>query len=85
MEKKKHKPLRMCVSCRLMKEKGELIKLTKTCGGEIVIGVQQDGRGAYVCKSLECIEKAEKKRQLQRALKSEISGEIYQSLKGLCE
>ena len=80
-------PMRMCVACRQMKPKLELIRVVKTPEGEIVAaaGSKLNGRGAYICKDKACIEKAEKAGALSRALETTVSKEVYESLKKGCE
>ncbi|MDD7740018.1 MAG: YlxR family protein [Fusicatenibacter sp.] len=75
-------PLRKCTGCGEMKSKKEMIRVVKTTEGPIVLDRtgKQNGRGAYVC-SLECLEKAVKNKGLSRSLKTEIPGEVYESLK----
>ncbi len=82
MDKNKHVPLRMCVSCRNMKPKEELVKLCVSTDGFPVIDYlgQSIGRGAYICKSQECIKKAKKAGKIERALKCNANSEIYEVL-----
>ena len=59
-------PMRMCVGCREMKEKRSLLRVVKSPEGAISfdrVG-KAPGRGAYVCKSKACLERAVKARQL---------------------
>ena len=82
MDKNKHVPLRMCVSCRNMKPKIELIKLCVCADRLPAIDYfgQCTGRGAYICKSQECIKKAQKAGKIERALKCNANSEIYEVL-----
>ena len=63
-------PMRMCVACREMKPKKELIRVVRTPEGEIVADEtgRKNGRGAYLCRSEACLNKALKIRALDRAL-----------------
>ena len=75
-------PMRMCVGCREMKEKRSLLRIVKNAEGAISfdrVGKAQ-GRGAYICRSKECLQKAMKQRQLERALETQIAQEVYQQL-----
>ena len=56
----------------------------RTAEGEVFLDVtgKKNGRGAYICKDAGCLEKARKKKALDRSLKIEISDEVYESLKG---
>lgn len=76
-------PLRMCTGCMEMKPKKELIRIVKTPEGEVCVDLtgKKAGRGAYVCKSTECLEKAFKAKRLSRNLEITISKEIYDKLK----
>ena len=81
------KVLRMCVVCREMRDRNDLIRVVKTPDGKIEIDNSQkrDGRGAYICKSRECLEKLNKNRAFNRAFKTIAPDEIYQSLINLKE
>ena len=75
-------PMRMCVGCREMKEKRSLLRVVKSPEGAISfdrVG-KAPGRGAYVCKSKECFEKAVKQRQLERALETRIEEAVFTQL-----
>lgn len=82
MNTKKKIPLRQCVGCGEMKSKKEMTRIIKTAEDEILMDAtgKKNGRGAYICKSISCLEKARKSRGLERSLKSAISPEIYESL-----
>lgn len=73
-----HIPKRMCIACRQMKQKSELIRIVKS-GGNAVLDVSQklSGRGAYICKSTECIDAAKKRRVLSKHFKTAVNDEIY--------
>lgn len=80
-------PMRMCVACRQMKPKPELIRVVRTPEGEVHAGVggKINGRGAYICNDIACIEKAEKTGALARALDTAVDKAVYESLKKGCE
>ena len=75
----KKQPMRMCVICREMKNKSELIRIVRTSEGGLVIDAtgKLNGRGAYLCNSMECISKARKSKGLEKSLKMSIPEEIY--------
>ena len=75
-------PLRQCVGCREMKTKKEMIRVIKTPGNEDVLDAKgkQNGRGAYLCFSEECLQKARRSKGLERSLKISIPDEIYDRL-----
>ena len=68
-------PMRMCVACREMKPKKELIRVVRTPEGEIVADEtgRRNGRGAYLCRAEACFNKAVKTRALERALEQPLS------------
>ncbi len=74
--------LRQCVGCGDMKSKRDMVRVIKTSEGEIFMDDtgKKNGRGAYICKSQECFEKAKKNKGLERSLKTVISNEIYEDL-----
>jgi uncharacterized protein len=77
-------PMRMCTGCIEMKPKKELVRVVKNKDGEVSIDLtgKKPGRGAYVCRSLQCLEKAFKTKKLDRNLEVTISAELYEKLKG---
>ena len=74
--------LRMCIACRQMQDKKELIRIVKDKEGNIFIDEsgKKNGRGAYICKNEECLKKLIKNKSLNRAFKCEINAEIYSAL-----
>ena len=75
-----HIPLRMCVACREMKPAKELIRIVvdkDTGRAEIDIGKKKSGRGAYICRNMECIKMAAKKKSLERQLGCMNAAEVY--------
>ena len=75
-------PMRMCVGCREMKEKRELIRIVRTPEGETLIDPtgKKSGRGAYVCRSPECLKRAIKQKQLERQLQVSLTDEVNEAL-----
>ena len=76
-------PQRSCVVCRTKKDKNELIRIVRNQANEINIDEsgKKPGKGAYICDSLECLEKGMKSKALKRALEVEIPEEIYENLR----
>jgi predicted RNA-binding protein YlxR (DUF448 family) len=76
-------PLRQCIGCGQQKPKKEMIRVIKTPEDELLIDTtgKKNGRGAYICSSGECLEKAIKNKGLERSLKTAISKDIYEKLK----
>lgn len=81
--KVKKVPLRMCTGCSEMKPKKELVRVVRSKEGEVSIDLtgKKPGRGAYVCKSIECLEKAFKTKRLERNLEVKIGEEVYTRLR----
>jgi len=75
-------PMRMCTACREMRPKRDLIRVVKTTDGEIKLDTtgRLNGRGAYICKSRECFEKARKTNALSRAFETRVSEDVYNQL-----
>lgn len=75
-------PQRMCVVCREMYPKSELLRIVRTPEGalEFDSAGKANGRGAYVCKKAECMEKCLKKRLLNKVFKTNIPDEVYRRL-----
>ena len=75
-------PLRQCVGCGEMKGKKEMLRVLKTTEGPIVLDTtgKKNGRGAYLCKSVECLKKAKKNKGLERSFKMSIPDEVYEDL-----
>ena len=76
-------PMRMCVGCREMKEKRELLRIVKNAEGQISfdrVG-KAPGRGAYICRSEECLTKAVRQHQLERALETRIDEAVFAQLR----
>ncbi len=75
-------PMRQCVGCGEMKSKKELLRVIKTPEEEIILDTtgRKNGRGAYICASMECLKIAQKKRGLERSLKVSIPEDVYESL-----
>ncbi len=75
-------PMRQCVGCAEMKSKKELLRVIKTPEDEIVLDTtgRKNGRGAYICASMECLKTARVRKGLERSLKVAIPEEVYNSL-----
>lgn len=74
--------MRMCTGCGEMKPKKELIRVVKSPEGEVSIDLtgKKSGRGAYICRSVECFKKARKSKRIERQFKSQIPEEVYDRL-----
>ncbi len=80
--KEKKIPMRMCLGCREMKPKKELMRVVRSPEGEVSLDPtgRKAGRGAYVCKSADCLQKAIKQRQIERAFECKLSEETQNAL-----
>ena len=80
--KTKKVPMRMCIGCRTMKEKGQLIRVVRSPEGDMSLDPvgKKPGRGAYVCRSAECLKRAIRQRQLERQLQVKLTEEVSAAL-----
>ncbi|KXB47531.1 hypothetical protein HMPREF3188_00501 [Tissierellia bacterium KA00581] len=76
-------PMRKCVSCGQKREKKDLLRIVNNKEQEVSFDEtgKKNGRGAYICKSVECIDKAKKSKRLNILLDTEIDSEFYEKLK----
>ena len=82
MPKTKKIPLRMCIACRELKEKKNMLRVVKNGDGKIFIDFSSKaaGRGAYVCDNSECIGKLKKQRLLNKAFSCEVGADVYTAI-----
>lgn len=75
-------PQRQCIGCGEMKNKKEMIRILKTPEGEFVLDAtgRKNGRGAYLCPTMECLKKAIRMKGLERSFKMAIPKEVYEAL-----
>lgn len=80
--KPKKVPIRRCVGCGEGKPKKELVRIVHNANGDICVDTtgRKAGRGAYICYQTQCLEKAKKRRSLERAFSTKIPDEIYANL-----
>lgn len=81
-QKPKKIPMRMCVGCREMKPKKELLRVVRSPEGEVSLDAtgKKPGRGAYCCFDAACLKRALKQGQLDRQLEVKLTDEVNQSL-----
>lgn len=81
----KNVPQRTCMGCNEKKDKKELIRIVKNKENEINIDRtgKLEGRGAYLCDDVRCLEKLIKSKRLEKVFDSKISDEIYENLRGV--
>ena len=82
MAKAKSVPMRMCIACREMKPKKEMLRVVRNADGEIFLDPtgKAAGRGAYVCGGEECMKKLNGKKLLNKAFSSDVPLEVYEGL-----
>ena len=82
MAKERKIPLRKCSGCGEMKPKGELVRVVRSPEGEISMDLtgRKAGRGAYICRSADCLRIARKAKRLERAFTCAIPPEVYERL-----
>ena len=75
-------PMRQCLGCREMKPKPELLRVVRSPEGEISLDLKgkKPGRGAYICRSADCLRRAVKSRALSRALETQIPDKVMERL-----
>ena len=80
-------PQRTCIVCRTKGEKSNFLKIVKNKNGNIRIETDKklDGRGAYVCKNIECAKKCQKTKALNRVFKTEIDQNLYEDIANACK
>ena len=81
----KRQPQRTCMGCNEKKDKKDLIRIVKNKNNEISIDRtgKLDGRGAYICDDIKCLEKVIKYKRLEKVFEYKISDEIYENLRGV--
>jgi len=82
MAKERKIPLRKCSGCGEMKPKNELVRVVRSPEGELSMDLtgRKPGRGAYVCRSIDCLRTAHKRKALERSFACAIPSEIYDRL-----
>ena len=91
--KTKKVPMRKCSGCMNMFPKKELVRVVKSPdkkdengnvlekgGVSLDLTSKKPGRGAYVCRSKECLKKARKAKRIERSLETEIPSEVYDQM-----
>ena len=79
MAKTKAVPLRMCIACREMLPKKDMLRVVKNAEGAIGLDFsgKASGRGAYICNKSDCILKLKKQRLLNRAFSANVPETVY--------
>lgn len=76
---------RTCMACNEKKDKYDLIRIVKNKKGEILVDQtgKQEGRGAYICNNIKCLEKVIKTNRIQKILKTNIDKKNYENIRGV--
>ena len=86
MEKKqKYVPLRRCMACNEQKEKKDLIRIVRSKEGVLDIDLtgKKNGRGGYICRREDGINRVIKTKRLERVLETKIDEDFYESIRGV--
>ena len=77
--KVKRIPERQCLGCNEHKPKSELLRVLRTPEGEILLDFtgKKSGRGAYICRDVNCLKKARRSKRIDRSLNVNIPEEVY--------
>lgn len=80
--KNKKVPMRQCVGCRELKNKKDLMRILRTPDNNVIFDDtgRMNGRGAYICPSVECLKKARKTKAIERSLDISIPDEVYDAI-----
>ena len=78
-------PLRRCIACSNQVEKKELLRIVKPKDSMIEIDLtgKKNGRGAYICKNEDCLNKVMKNKKLERVFETKIENDFYESIRGV--
>lgn len=80
--KNKKEPMRQCVGCRELRNKKDLMRILKTPDNNVIFDDtgRMNGRGAYICPSVECLKKARRTKAIERSLDISIPDEVYDAI-----
>lgn len=75
-------PLRTCISCREQKNKNDLVRVIRTPDGTVLLDKtgKANGRGAYICNSKSCFEKAVKRNMFNNSLNVSYPADVYEEM-----
>ena len=78
-------PQRSCMGCNVKKDKKDLIRIVKDKDGNISLDKtgKANGRGAYICNDIACLEKVIKSKRLEKIFETEIDNQVYENLRGV--
>lgn len=80
----KHLPTRTCIACGVKKGKNEFIRIVKKDNDiEVDKTGKSEGRGAYICDSVDCFNKAYKFKKIEKTFRMKIDDKVYERLEGI--
>ena len=81
-QKKKKMPERQCMGCNERFPKNTLLRVVRAPDGNVSLDFtgKKSGRGAYICKNVACLKKAQKTKRLSRVLECEIPDEVFAAM-----
>lgn len=81
----KNQPQRTCMGCNTKKDKKDFVRIVKDKENHINIDRtgKLQGRGAYLCDDIQCLEKVIKSKRLEKIFNINISEEIYENIRGV--
>lgn len=81
----KNIPQRTCIGCNIKKDKNDFIRIVKDNQNNISIDRtgKANGRGAYICDNIECLEKAIKNKRIEKSFKMQIDESVYENLRSV--
>lgn len=82
MPQQKKIPLRRCTGCNEAKPKKDLVRVVRTPEGEVLLDPtgKKNGRGAYICKNIDCFQRARRAKRFERAFECTVSEEVYDAI-----
>ena len=81
-------PERQCLGCNEHRPKKELLRVVRTPEGDILLDFtgKKSGRGAYICRDVECLKKARRSGRIGRSLDVTVPEEVYDRMeRELCD
>ena len=75
-------PERQCLGCNEHKPKKDLLRVVRTPDGEVLLDFtgKKNGRGAYICQSVNCLKKARRSGRIDRSLNVSVPAEVYDNM-----
>ncbi len=83
MADSKRNPQRMCIGCRTVYPKKDMLRVVRSPNNEYFVDItgKSPGRGAYICRNKECFHRAVKEHGFEKAFKNKMETAIYEALR----